>query len=160
MFLPLLLIRCQGKLELGPLFASELLAVCPARMYILVIFACIGTLMKCSALKLFVIAVYGGIRGIYNGKSWMKIKRLFQSVAASFLQRFLSIRQKAFDGVEQYSKELISNCSTLHGQFSSANTPDSRVWAHRVRRRSPIETAEDEVSDEEILPRWICQLFT
>ena len=32
-------------------------------------FACIGTLMKCSALKLYAIAVNGGIRGIYNGKS-------------------------------------------------------------------------------------------
>ena len=42
------------------------------RMYIIVIFACIGTLMKCSAFELYVIAVYGGIRVIYNGKSWMK----------------------------------------------------------------------------------------
>ena len=52
----------------------------PARMYIIVIFACIGTLMKCSAWEFYVIAVYGGIGGIYNGKSWMKAMRLFKSV--------------------------------------------------------------------------------
>ena len=57
----------------------------------------------------------------------MKAMRLFRSVAATLLQTFLSISQKAFDGIEQYSKQLISNCSTLGGQFSPANTPDSRV---------------------------------
>ena len=44
----------------------------PARMYIIVIFACIGTLMKCSAWEVYVIAVYGEIRG-----TWMKAMRLF-----------------------------------------------------------------------------------
>ena len=63
--------------------------------------------MNCSALEFYVIAVYGGITGIYNGKSWMKAIRLFQSVAAALLQRFLSIRQNTFDGIEQYSKQLI-----------------------------------------------------
>ena len=58
----------------------------PAHMYIIVIFACIGTLMKCSACDIYVIAVYGGIRGIYNGKSWIKAMRLLQSVAAALLQ--------------------------------------------------------------------------
>ena len=57
--------------------------------------------MKCSALEFYVIAVYGGIRGTYNVKSWMKNMRLFQSVAAALLQPFLSFRQKAFDGIEQ-----------------------------------------------------------
>ena len=32
----------------------------PAHMYIIVIFACIGILMKCSALEFYAIAVYGG----------------------------------------------------------------------------------------------------
>ena len=49
--------------------------------------------MKCSALEVYVIAVYKGIRGIYNVKPWVKALRLFQSVAAALLQRFLSIRQ-------------------------------------------------------------------
>ena len=58
--------------------------------------------MKCSALVCYVIAVYGGTRGIYNyGKSWMKAMRLFQSVAAELYQRFLPIRQKVFDGIKQ-----------------------------------------------------------
>ena len=83
--------------------------------------------MKYSGLEFYVIAVYGGIRGIYNGKSWMKTMRLLQSVAATLLQRFLSIRQKAFDGLEQYSKQLISICFTQGGQISPAKTPDLRV---------------------------------
>ena len=62
------------------------IVVNPARMYIIVIFTCIGTLMKCSALAFYVIAVYGGIRGIYNGKSWMKTMRLLQSVAAALFK--------------------------------------------------------------------------
>ena len=37
-------------------------------MHIIVIFGCIGTLMKCSAWEFYAIAVYGGIRGIYNIK--------------------------------------------------------------------------------------------
>ena len=40
------------------------IVVHPARMYIIVIFAYIGTLMNCSAFEFYVIAVYGGIRGI------------------------------------------------------------------------------------------------
>ena len=63
--------------------------------------------MKCSARELYVIAVYGGIRGTYNEKSWKKAMRLSQSVAAALLQRFLSVRQNAFDGIEQYLKQLI-----------------------------------------------------
>ena len=63
--------------------------------------------MKCSVLEFYVIADYGGIIGIYNEKSWMKAMRLFQSVAAALLQRFLPIRQNNFDGIVQYSKQLI-----------------------------------------------------
>ena len=73
--------------------------------------------MKRSALKFYGIAVYGGIRGIYNGKSWMKAMRLFQSVAAALLQRFLSIRQNTYDGIEQliyiellHTRWTISSC--------------------------------------------------
>ena len=92
------------------------IVVHPARMYIIAIFACIGTLMKCPALEFYVIAVYGEKRGIYNGKSWMKAMRLFQSVAAALLQRFLSIRQKTVDGIEKYSKHLIY-IQLLHTRF-------------------------------------------
>ena len=63
--------------------------------------------MKCLAFEFYVIAVYGGIRGICNGKLWMKAMRLFQSVAAALLQRSMSIRQNTFDGIEQNSKQLI-----------------------------------------------------
>ena len=84
------------------------IVVLPAGMYIIVInFACIGTVMKCSALEFYVTAVYGLIRGICNGNLWMKAMRLFQSVAAALLQRFLSIRQQTFDVFEQFLKQLI-----------------------------------------------------
>ena len=46
--------------------------------------------MKCPALKVYVTAVYGGIRGIFNEKSWVRLMRIFQSVAGAFLQRFLT----------------------------------------------------------------------
>ena len=44
--------------------------------------------MKCSALQFYVTAVYGGIRGIFNEKSWVNFKamRVFLSVAALLLQ--------------------------------------------------------------------------
>ena len=38
--------------------------------------------MKC--LTFYVTAVYGEIRGIFNGKAWAKTVREFQSVAAVF----------------------------------------------------------------------------
>ena len=88
----------------------------PARMYIIVIFACIGTEMKCSALEFYAMAVYWGIRGIYNGKPQMKAMRLFMSVAAALLQRFLSIKQNTFNGIEQYSKQFI-NIQLLHTRW-------------------------------------------
>ena len=100
--------------------------------------------------------VYGWIRGICNWKSWIKPMRLFQSVAAALLPEFLSIRQNTFDGIEQYLKQLIY----IQLQFPPANTPDSPVWAHRVGRWSPIETAEDKVSDEVFLLCLILQVFT
>ena len=40
-----------------------------ARKYIIVVCVCIGSLMKCLAWERYVIAVYGGLRDIYNGKS-------------------------------------------------------------------------------------------
>ena len=51
---------------------------------------CIGTLVRGSALEFYVYAAFGGIIGIFNGKSWMKAVRAFWSVAAALLQRFLS----------------------------------------------------------------------
>ena len=79
--------------------------------------------MKFSTLEFYVIAVNGGIRGIYNGKlsDYFRVKQLHS------YNDFCQLDKKAFDGIEQYSKQLISNCSTLDGQFPPANTPDSQV---------------------------------
>ena len=123
-----------------------------ACMYIIVIFCLHWNHNKMPSLG----TVYGWIRGICNWKSWIKSMRLFQSVAAALLQQFLSIRQITFDGIEQYSKQLIY----IQLQFPPANTPDSPVWAHRVERWCPIETAEDEVSDEVFLLCLIWHVFT
>ena len=38
------------------------------------------------------------------GKSWVKAMRVFRSVAAALLQRFLSTGQKTVDGIMQYLK--------------------------------------------------------
>ena len=58
--------------------------------------------MKCSALEFYATEAYGGLIGIFNGKSWVKVMRSFRSVAAALLQRFLSSGQKTFDDIEQY----------------------------------------------------------
>ena len=50
--------------------------------------------MKGSALELYIIAAYGGIPGIFSGKSWVKAMEAFRGVAAALLQRFLSIWTK------------------------------------------------------------------
>ena len=74
-------------------------------MYMIVmlcLFWNLNEMLSLGILYVYVIAFYGGTRGIYNGKSWMKAMRLFQSVAAALLQRLLSIRQNAFDDIEQY----------------------------------------------------------
>ena len=44
----------------------------------------------------------------------MKAMRLLQSVAAALLQVFLSIRQKPFGGIEQYSKTAQIHPTTPH----------------------------------------------
>ena len=43
--------------------------------------------MKWSALEFDVTAVYGGIRGLFNRKSWVKAMRIIQIVAATLLHR-------------------------------------------------------------------------
>ena len=79
------------------------IVVHPGGMHIIQSFlGCIGTLMKGSALEFYVTAAYGGITGIFNGKSWVKGMRAFRGVAAALLQRFLSTGQKTFDEIEQY----------------------------------------------------------
>ena len=79
----------------------------PACMYIIVIFCLYWNRYEMLSLGILCHCSLWIIRGICNGKSWMKAMKLFQSVAAALLQRFLSIRQKTFDGIEQYSKQLI-----------------------------------------------------
>ena len=79
------------------------IVVHPGGMYIIVIFQQHWNLNEMrSALEFYVTAVYGGIRGIFNWKSWVKSMKVFQSVAAALLQRFLSTGQKIVDDIEQY----------------------------------------------------------
>ena len=63
----------------------------PGGMHIIQSFcACIANLMKGSALEIYVAAAYGGLKGIFNGKSWVKALRAFQGVSAALLKQFLS----------------------------------------------------------------------
>ena len=48
---------------------------------------CIGKLMKGSGLESYVAAAYGGLTGIFNGKSWVKAMRAFRSVSVALLKR-------------------------------------------------------------------------
>ncbi|MCG7883058.1 MAG: hypothetical protein JAY96_15870 [Candidatus Thiodiazotropha endolucinida] len=62
----------------------------------------VGTLMKGSGLEWYITKAYGGLTGIFNGKSWVKAMRAFRGVAAALLQRLLSSGQKTFEEIEQY----------------------------------------------------------
>lgn len=81
----------------------ENVVVHPGGMHIIQSFlGCIGTLMKGSGLEMYVAAAYGGLTGIFNGKSWVKALRAFRGVAAALLQRFLSTETKTFQELEAY----------------------------------------------------------
>ena len=75
----------------------------PGGMHIIQSFiSCIAKLMKASALEVYVSAAYGGLTGIFNGKSWVKAMRAFRGVSAALLKRFLSTGPKTFEQIEQY----------------------------------------------------------
>ena len=75
----------------------------PGGMHIIQSFlGCIGTLMKGSGLEWYITKAYGGLTGIFNGKSWVKAMRAFRSVAAALLQRLLSSGHKTFEEIEKY----------------------------------------------------------
>ena len=58
--------------------------------------------MKGSGLETCVASAYGGLTGIFNGKSWLKAMRAFRGVSTALLKRFLSTGPKTFEQIEQY----------------------------------------------------------
>ena len=75
----------------------------PGGMHIIQSFlSCISKLMQSSALEVYVAAAYGGLTGIFNGKSCVKAMRAFRGVSAALLKRFLLTGPKTFDQIEQY----------------------------------------------------------
>ena len=52
--------------------------------------------MKGSGIEAYVESAYGGMKGIFIGKSWVKALRAFRGVAVAILMRFLSSGQKTF----------------------------------------------------------------
>ena len=75
----------------------------PGGMHIIQSFVgCIAKLMKGSSLEVYVAAAYGGLTGIFNGKSWVKAMRAFRGVSAAILKRYLSDGQKTFEDIQQY----------------------------------------------------------
>ena len=75
----------------------------PGGMHIIQSFiSCIAKLMKGSALESYVAAAYGGLRCIFNGKSWVKAMRAFRGVSAALLKRYLSTGENTFEQIEQY----------------------------------------------------------
>ena len=84
-------------------FVSEYIVAHPGGMHIIQSFiGCIAKLMKGSGLSVYVAAAYGGLTGIFNGKSWVKAMRAFRGVSAALLKRFLSSGPKTFDQIQQY----------------------------------------------------------
>ena len=88
--------------------------------------------------------------------------RVFKSVAAALLQRFLSTGQNTFGGIAQYLETANMHLTAQHwvNNFLLPNTPDSPVWAYRAERWSPTETVEDEANDEALFLCWICPVST
>ena len=74
----------------------------PACMYIIVFFCLHWNLNEMLSLGILCHCSLWRNKRYLQWKSWMKAMRLFQSIAAALLQRFLSIRQNTFDGIEQY----------------------------------------------------------
>ena len=75
----------------------------PGGMHIIQSFlSSISKLMKGSGLETYVASAYGGLTGIFNGKSWVKAMQAFESVSAALLKRFLSTGPKTFEQIEQF----------------------------------------------------------
>jgi len=75
----------------------------PGGMHIIQSFlGCIANLMQGSALDVYVASAYGGLTGIFNGKSWVKAMRAFRGVSAALLERFLSTGPKTFEQIQEY----------------------------------------------------------
>lgn len=81
----------------------KIVIVHPGGMHIIQYFlSCIGKLMQGSGLEVYVAAAYGGLTGIFNGKSWVKAMRAFQGVSAALLKHLLSDGPKTFEQIEHY----------------------------------------------------------
>ena len=84
--------------------------------------------MKCSAWEFYVIAVYGGIRDIYNGELWMVAMRLCESLAVDSHNDFCQLDKRLLMALRSTrNSSYTSNYSTQDGQSSPAITPDSPV---------------------------------
>ena len=103
----------------------------PGGMHIIQSFvSCIAKLMKGSALEVYVAAAYGGLKGIFNGKSWVKAMQAFRGVSTALLKRFLSAGPKTFEEMEEYldtarlhATGWITSCSQ---RFSSTSLSAQR----------------------------------
>ena len=75
----------------------------PGAMHILMSFLeCIGTLMKGSGFEVLVGSAFGGLKGIMNGKAWVRAMRAFRMVSAALLKDFLQDGEKSFDEISAY----------------------------------------------------------
>ncbi|KAL5020004.1 hypothetical protein ScPMuIL_002896 [Solemya velum] len=75
----------------------------PGGMHVVQSFlSCIGKLMNGSGLEAYVSAAYGGLTGIFNGKSWVKALRAYRGVTAALLKRFLSTGLKLFEKIQEF----------------------------------------------------------
>ncbi len=87
----------------------------PGSMHIIMLFcSCIGKLVKGSGIEVFIGAAYGGLKGIMNGKSWVRALRAYRSVAAALLKSFLSTGRKTFDDIMTYLEEVRKHPTGRH----------------------------------------------
>jgi hypothetical protein len=71
-------------------------------------------LMKGSGIDTYLKAAYGGLKGIMNGKSWVKAFRAFRNVAAALLKSFLSNGPKTFEDITDYLGQAHEHTTGRH----------------------------------------------
>ena len=87
----------------------------PGGMHIIMSFVGgISRLMEGSGLEVYIGAAYGGLTGIFSGKSWVKALRAFRGVAAALLHNILSTGEKTFQEIEDYINEARTRDTGRH----------------------------------------------
>ena len=78
----------------------------PGMMHTLMSFlGCIGTLMNASGVDVLLTAAFGGVAGIFTGKSWTNALRAYRIITTVLLQDFFQGGAKTYQELSEYIRE-------------------------------------------------------